>query len=359
MTGRCLILILALSAGPAWADGLLSGAIERFEQALAAGPVMPYDAAGIADRIVLYETTLADLRQAHRAARFREARLSRGFATQETQLLNALEGQIALARAGGALSLAHPEGPVAARHAELLLDDITDSLNQRVVRYRRDLADLERLRADVTTAERALTDGLAELQRLRLVLSRQAVIAKAGPFDKTASDLALLEQVVARARGSQIATEALDSGMGSDWAGNMNLPVRGVLERGFAEPDQAGKTRPGILIGAETGALVNSPATSTIRHVGKLDNFGALIILEPAQGYMMILAGLDLVLVTEGDVVDKDQALGFVSGVGVAPHHEEFLSVGASGAGGNYPQTLYMEIRENGEPIDPAVWFTF
>lgn len=77
-----------------------------------------------------------------------------------------------------------------------------------------------------------------------------------------------------------------------------------------------------------------------VAFVGRLPGYGRTVILDHGQGWHSIYAHLDEVLIAQGDVLRSRQRLG---------------TVGSSGSlKGRY---LYLEIRENGEPRDPALWF--
>jgi len=77
------------------------------------------------------------------------------------------------------------------------------------------------------------------------------------------------------------------------------------------------------------------------------------MILEPGEGYLLILAGLDQVYGDVGEVVSKGAALGLMGGS--EGQASDILST--KGAGASDSETLYVELRKNGEPIDPMAWF--
>jgi septal ring factor EnvC (AmiA/AmiB activator) len=58
------------------------------------------------------------------------------------------------------------------------------------------------------------------------------------------------------------------------------------------EADAAGVRRPGLTLATGPRALVTTPWPATIRYVGPLLNYGNVMILEPGEGYLLVLAGM-------------------------------------------------------------------
>ena len=75
------------------------------------------------------------------------------------------------------------------------------------------------------------------------------------------------------------------------------------------------------------------------------------MILEPAEGYLLILAGLGTVYGETGDV------LGAGAPVGLMPVGEAASADGTQ-TGGGRTETLYIELRQGDDPVDPAPWFS-
>ena len=122
--------------------------------------------------------------------------------------------------------------------------------------------------------------------------------------------------------------------------------------RAAGEADAAGIARPGLVLATGAGALVRAPWAGSVRYRGPLLDYGNVILLEPAEDYLIVLAGLDTVYPRLGEVVAEGAALGLMPGALATV--DEFVS-GAAVAAGN--ETLYLELRHRGEPIDPAQWF--
>jgi septal ring factor EnvC (AmiA/AmiB activator) len=89
-------------------------------------------------------------------------------------------------------------------------------------------------------------------------------------------------------------------------------------------------------------------------------DYGNVMILEPGAGYLLVLAGLDQVYGEVGDVVSQGDALGLMGGTveATAANAADILRPADNGSGASDSETLYVELRNGGQPIDPTDWFT-
>jgi septal ring factor EnvC (AmiA/AmiB activator) len=137
--------------------------------------------------------------------------------------------------------------------------------------------------------------------------------------------------------------------------GALAWPALGQVILTANETDARGVTRPGISLATRPLGLVTAPWAATVRYRGPLLDYGNVMILEPGEGYLLILAGLEKVYGEVGDVVSRGDAVGLMGGAeGTAA---DILSPGGSSAGASDSETLYVELRKDGKPIDPMAWF--
>ena len=80
-----------------------------------------------------------------------------------------------------------------------------------------------------------------------------------------------------------------------------------------------------------------------------------MIILEPGGGYLLVFAGLDQVYGKVGDVITAGTPIGLMGGQDATP--SEFVAATQDGSGAGRTETLYIEIRQGSETIDPDTWF--
>lgn len=138
--------------------------------------------------------------------------------------------------------------------------------------------------------------------------------------------------------------------------GTWAMPVRGRMLRGYNEADAAGVARPGILIATRQLSLVTSPWPATVRYHGAFLDYGNVMILEPSNDVLLVLAGLEEVYGEIGEVIPAGAAIGLMGGA--APDLDAFVENAEDGTGPGLSETLYIEVREGGQPVDPAAWFT-
>jgi septal ring factor EnvC (AmiA/AmiB activator) len=84
------------------------------------------------------------------------------------------------------------------------------------------------------------------------------------------------------------------------------------------------------------------------------------MVLEPAEGYLLVLAGLGTVYGETGDVLQKGAPIGLMGGIapGAKEFGKEFVQAAQDGGSAGLSATLYLELRKGDTPVDPAPWFT-
>jgi septal ring factor EnvC (AmiA/AmiB activator) len=114
-------------------------------------------------------------------------------------------------------------------------------------------------------------------------------------------------------------------------------PVHGRVSLAFGQRGEAGPAR-GVTFSAAGGARVVSPCTGRAVFAGPFRRFGQIIILECGPGLHLVLAGFDALDTEAGAPLLAGEALGRLGG-------------GADGRG-----ALYVELRRNGQVVDPIPW---
>jgi septal ring factor EnvC (AmiA/AmiB activator) len=261
---------------------------------------------------------------------------------------------MALDQEPGPLLLLHPQGPLGMARSGMLLAEVAPALEAEVAALQAQLAELAALRAAQTEATAALAEGLDAAQAARTALS-QAIAARTALPRRLTDDPATLAALVASAETLDAVAGALapsGPGTGPDFAaarGMLSLPARGVVLRRAGERDLAGIVRPGLVLATRPEALVTAPWEGTIRYRGPLLDYGNVMLFEPSPGYLFVFAGLATVFGEVGEIVARGAPLGLMGG-------REALA-GREGAGATETETLYIELRQDTVPIDPAPWF--
>jgi septal ring factor EnvC (AmiA/AmiB activator) len=372
MRAAAVLLAIALALGPPAraadpaapeaeaAAAELRAAIEALNAAQGArGRV-----AALTRTIHAYESGLGVLRDTLRRATAREAEIDGSFAARRDEIGQLLGIMAMMERDPAPLLLLHPGGPVGTARSGMILAAVTPAMQAEADRLSGELDELKRLRALQAAVTDTLESGLGAAQAARTALSQAiqdrtdlprrfladpeeltALVASAESLDAFASGLASMETDIGAPMGDF-----------EDAKGALPLPVHGTLLRRAGEADAAGIRRPGLLMATRPGALVTAPWPATIRYRGPLLDYGNVMIVEPASGYLLVLAGLDSVFGETGDVLEAGAPLGLMGGV--APDDRVAAVAAEEGGGAERPETLYIELRQGKEPVDPAPWFT-
>jgi murein DD-endopeptidase MepM/ murein hydrolase activator NlpD len=190
------------------------------------------------------------------------------------------------------------------------------------------------LAPDLNRRMHASADALDEA--VQSSLSRDAAEAerRARRFAAEARNLRELAQRVAagRRRGN-------GSGSGADIVPAAWLaPAAGRISREFGERVAEGPAAQGVALRTRAGAQVVAPANGEVAYAGLFRSYGEVLILDLDGGYALVLAGLGATRVRAGERVQAGQPIGE-------------MSVSDTAA----PE-LYVEVRRDGRPINPARW---
>lgn len=362
-----LAVLFGLLALPAWAEiSPTAKTAAEAAQALQDSVAGLRAAEGAKDRIAAltrtiraYESGLAAMREALRQADLRETELTYQFEAKRQEIAQLLGVLANLDAEPGPLLLLHPTGPLGTVRSGMILSDVAPALQVQAERLRDDLIELRNLRALQASAAATLSEGLGAVQEARTALS-QAMSDRTDLPQRLTDDPEALQRLSENAATLEdfAASLAPDEGLAQGFAaaeGQLPWPVLGAVILRAGETDARGVTRPGISIATRPLSMVTSPWAATLRYVGPLLDYGNVMILEPGDGYLLILAGFDQVYGQAGEVVSKGDALGLMGGrEGDA---SDILAPDGGGAGASGSETLYVELRKDGQPVDPLSWF--
>ncbi|MCD7108233.1 murein hydrolase activator EnvC [Rhizobium sp. DKSPLA3] len=128
------------------------------------------------------------------------------------------------------------------------------------------------------------------------------------------------------------------------------FPVAGSVLRRYGEDDGTGHSSQGMMLRTDAGALVTAPADGWVMFAGVFRSYGQMIILNPGDGYLVVLSGMETVAVQPGQFVVAGEPLGQMGAKRVA-------SAAALALETDRP-TLYIEFRKDGKPVDSRPWWT-
>lgn len=334
----------------------------RLIEAAAAAGRLEEELAGLEEKLrILGE------REAAQAARLEEER------GRTAALLGALQR---LSRVPTEALVMRPEAPLDTLRGALLLRSAVPELERRAGALRDAIRHLAGLREDIAArraragqARAELAERTAEMQALvarrqdlaaRNEAERARLARRTAGLATQAQDLReLLERLesereaaaaeerrraeaAARAATEAAARErerraAAVSARPPDAPGTvgMGLPVAGTIRLRYGEPDGFGNASRGVRIETRPGAAVVSPHDGSIMFAGPFKGYGQILIVEHANGYHSLIAGLGRIDARVGQQVLAGEP------------------VGAMAASRNGNPDLYYELRRNGQPINP------
>lgn len=261
--------------------------------------------------------------------------------------------------------LANPESPYKTAQSALLMGDIIPSVNRHAKALRNNLETLakvtddlnrerdesERLSADLKsryTELSALVDHRKQIytevdQDLHI---REVSIQKISLQAKNLEDLvtklkedALREEARRKSREAVMKIPLPKLTIKPD-SGQVQLPISGIIHTQFKQKDDLGAVSKGLTIEARAGALVVAPKSGVISFAGPFKRYGNLIIIEHEKGLHSLVAGLEKIDTVVGQRVNVGEPIGKMPESDLAAKPR-----------------LYYELRQNGEPVDPAMIF--
>ncbi|MEP4035306.1 peptidase M23 [Pseudophaeobacter sp.] len=313
-----------------------------------------------------YEAGLGAMRDGLRRVARRESQLLAQLQSREDEVAELLGILQTIETSAPPVLMLHPSGPLGAARSAMMVAEVTPGLYSRAEALRRDLDEVQTLRLLQQSAAGTLEKGLTGVQQARTALSTAISDRTDLPrrFTENPVRTAILISSTETLTGFASGLAEIAGGPGeiipltadiSAQRGEIALPVEGLLLRAFNKRDAAGITRPGLLIAARPRALVSSPTAATIRYRGPLLDLGNVVILEPQPDTLFILSGLAEVYGSAGQVIPAGTPVGLMGGS--APQAGAILSLSGEGGGTDRTETLYIEVRMDNSPVDPATWF--
>jgi septal ring factor EnvC (AmiA/AmiB activator) len=117
-------------------------------------------------------------------------------------------------------------------------------------------------------------------------------------------------------------------------------PAEGRITAAYGASVAGGPASQGVRVATRASAQVVSPAAGEVAYAGSFRSYGQVLILNLDGGYAVVLTGLQTINARVGDRVRAGQPVGEMSAA-ATPAPE-----------------LYVEVRQNGQPVDPGRWLT-
>ncbi len=248
--------------------------------------------------------------------------------------------------------LAAPAPPAQAIEGVLAVQGLTAWLASEIRALRQDQAAQAARRRDITNTEAALAAARARQTQAQSALDRDLsrtrateTAAEAQEEEAARQQAALAAQAATlrdaigamdaaeRAR-QKTAQKTAPSGPGLRLAAG-RAPVAGAILRRYGAQAEDGPAT-GMTFAAAPGAVVTSPCSGKVAFAAPFRSYGRLMIVECGRGYDFVLAGLDRLDAPVGHTIRRGDPIGQMP------------------AGDAKSPGLYLELRLNGRPVDPA-----
>ena len=242
----------------------------------------------------------------------------------------------------------------------------TDSIKQEAEDIRKQMAELANMKEKLQKDQQEATERKAELEEQRKLLKaqiaehsamkkklqheRQAAKEKAQNLARRASDLqdliAGLEREKAQMRKGEVeGADIEEDSSAPSWKkgklrsflaakGKIRVPAAGKLVQKFGVEGK-NDTSKGVTIVTRANAPVTSPFDAEVIFTGPFMDYGRVVILRHSNGFHTLLAGLAHIDASVGDYVVAGEPVGSM---------------------GEQSTRLYMELRSDNQPTDPAPW---
>lgn len=322
-----------------------------------------------------FEESLSDLEARLAELAAAESRSSEALALRQQQLTGVLTAIQRLAWRPSESLIAQPASPADTVRSAILLRAALPQIEASASRLRAELAALTTLREDIARQKKKIASTAqqleAEQKRLKSLVTRKSQVQQSleekgqdseKRLTRLTAEAAGLRDLLARleeeshaqterlrraaaqpppekpgkapTQTAQLAVRPSNKGLGE-----LPLPARGRVLSQFGDASEVGTTHKGITIETRNGAQVVAPHDGRVLFAGPFRGYGQLLILEHGEGYHTLLAGMARI----------DGAVGQTLVAGEP--------VGIMGDGDGKP-TLYLELRRNGQPVNPLPWLT-
>ncbi len=353
---RVLFVLLFCLATPAAAQQAAEDAAAQLAAAkdqLQTAQSAPDRIDALTQTVLAYEAGLTAMRAEQREIALQEAIIADEVSLRRDEFAQLLGVLSSISATPQAVLQAHPQGPLKAARAGMLVADITPGLQAEVAELNALLAETKQLAAAQEAAAQTLTAGLQGAQEARAALG-QAVSGRTDLPARFEDDPVQTALLVASAEtldafAAQVADGRPDPAATLVASADLPLPVAGVI----LPDDESG--RPGIRIAAAPRALVTSPVPATILFQGPLLDYGTVVILEPATDVLFVLAGFEEVFGQAGQVLPVGAPIGLLGGG--SGFDDGILTENVGNAAGPGAQVLYLEVRDGQSPVNPGAWF--
>ncbi len=301
-----------------------------------------------------YEAGLSSIRSELRRLTLRERELSERLSAEDADISTLLALMQNATSQAETQSLLHPGSAVDTIRAGTLASVLVPTLYARAGELEDSILELEAVRRVIAEAETTLSEGLEGVRKARVALG-DALTARADLPPRLATNDAAMEALLNSADTLHGLADSLfseNSASGPEENPVWLSPVAGRVLTPLGDPIG----RPGWRVSTAPRALITAPANASVRFSGDFPGHGTVAILEADGGYLILFAGLSASFVTLGQVLEVGAPLGFAGPSDTGA--QDKLNANQRESSLLSDETLYIEVRQEGAPVDPATVLT-
>jgi septal ring factor EnvC (AmiA/AmiB activator) len=124
----------------------------------------------------------------------------------------------------------------------------------------------------------------------------------------------------------------------SDAHGDLRIPSSGKIVSRYGNSSAGSAFSKGIVIETHPESQVTAPYDAEVVFAGTFRDYGRMVILRHSEGYHTLLAGMSSINCSPGQFLLEGEPLG---------------TMGRRASS----DRLYIELRQDGKPVDPLPWF--
>ncbi len=264
------------------------------------------------------------------------------------------------------LLIVRPGAPLETAQTALLLQNLLPALNQRAESLSHDIKNLNDVREKLASDQKKLLTTKADLEKQNKALAgmmvkrekdfksaNAAYKSSTARAERIAAEAQSLAELVSRIEDDPAPVSVREyeppaprkkqaHSKAGGRPGKGVWPVSGRALARYGDYDDMGAEIKGLKISAASKAIVIAPMQGTVKYAGTFRNYGHLVILDHANGYHSLIAGMSRPQIGIGQTIKAGEPLGYMP----------------SSSSQDGPLTLYYELRRDGEPIDPSYLFS-
>lgn len=209
-------------------------------------------------------------------------------------------------------------------------------LEALITRQRTLLEETDERMAAAQERSRALAEQATSLRDLLEGIAREEAVARTAPRPPEAPPEPPESPAYAALMTRPESVRAFPS------SGQITRPVTGPVVLNYGQDTGFGQTSKGVTIRTRSDAQIVAPFDGRIAFAGPFRDLGRVLIIEHAGGYHTVLAGMSRIDVIVGQWLLAGEPVGVMQ---------------MGDTGGSAPE-LYVELRREGQPVNPLRWIS-